>query len=160
MPNTGENINEQGIPNLTFTVSASNNVQAPVDKTLTIAEQAAEAKATGDAINVLAADIADLATDLSGVEARTGESILLGTTTGEVTIKEAIDDLGEEINDSKWPVGSIFMTISENMPDFFGTWIEILLPVSWGDLKNGTRNYKQVNEGDTTGPVHFWLRIA
>lgn len=62
MPDTQESINDTGLPVVsitvqetepplvTFGVSASQTVQAPVDPTLTISGKAADAKATGDEI--------------------------------------------------------------------------------------------------------------
>lgn len=64
-----ENTNENtGTPVLFMTVSPSQTVQAPVDSTLSIHEMAADAKATGDAIenlgSTLEQSIADLAADV------------------------------------------------------------------------------------------------
>ena len=50
-------------PTVEMYVSAANLVKAPVDKTLTISDMAADAKVTGDAIRTNTADIADLKTD-------------------------------------------------------------------------------------------------
>lgn len=67
-PNTDASIQETGLPVLQMTVSAGQTVQAPVDKTLSISEMPADAKATGDAINnlgsLLEQEISDLTTDV------------------------------------------------------------------------------------------------
>ena len=68
-PNTEGSIQESGgVPVLNMTVSASQTVQAPVDPTLSISEMAADAKATGDAINnlgtLLEQEISDLSADV------------------------------------------------------------------------------------------------
>ena len=63
-PNTESSIEESGIPEITLTLSVMDTVQAPVDATLSISGEAADAKATGDAIanlqTVLTAAIASL----------------------------------------------------------------------------------------------------
>jgi len=59
-----------------------------------------------------------------------------------------------------YPVGSIYMTVNDEAPDFTGTWVEIGITATWNQLKNGKRNYVELEEGDTGGTVHFWLRTA
>lgn len=54
--NTDDSLRENGLPNITMTVSAGNTVQAPIDTTLTIAGMGADAKATGDAIQAVSND--------------------------------------------------------------------------------------------------------
>ena len=120
-PQTAESI---GIPEIEVEVTVDHEVQWPVDKTLTIPDQAADAKETGDAIADLAADVADLA--------------------GNVT-------------DTLYPVGTILMTTSTTAPIDEGTWEEIVVPMTWGDAKNGTRSY---SAGTGTGTIHFWMRTA
>ena len=67
---TQESIDE-GIPRVTFTVRAGETVQAPVDDSLSVSGMAADAKATGDAIDAaqteLQAAIDDLDDDLKAV---------------------------------------------------------------------------------------------
>ena len=52
-PNTENSIETQGIPEITLQLEVMDTIQAPVDATLLIAGQAADAKATGDAIRGL-----------------------------------------------------------------------------------------------------------
>ena len=118
-----------GIPEVTFEVEVSNVVQTPVDDTLSIAGMAADAKATGDAIdaakNELQEEIDAIDTDVSGV-------------------------------------GSIYVSTSATAPTFGESnwnWQEILMPVTYGDLMSGARDYTEVGT-ETPGKVHFWLRIA
>lgn len=60
MAETGTAIDQiENIPEIEFTLHAFPSCVAPVDPTMTIAEQAAEAKATGDAVNELQANVAD-----------------------------------------------------------------------------------------------------
>lgn len=130
MPNTEESINETGgVPEIEMEMEVYGMVQTPVDPTLSIPEQAADAKATGDAIEAVAADLADLAADVA--------------------------DLPENVLDSVYPVGSIYISTSSTEPEFPGVWTEILIPLTWNDAKNGTRSY---TTGTGTGSVHFWLR--
>lgn len=56
-----------------------------------------------------------------------------------------------------YPVGSIYMSTSSTAPAFGGTWQEIKIPMTWGDLEDGNRSYA-VGEG--TGTIHFWKRIS
>jgi len=49
-PNTEQSIEETGIPEITLVLTVMETVQAPVDATLSISGEAADAKATGDAI--------------------------------------------------------------------------------------------------------------
>lgn len=99
--NTAENILENGIPRIQMRVSPSQNVQTPVDKTLSISEMAADAKATGDAINnlgsLLEGEIEDLAAD-----------VLLKTWVS-----------------SAYPVGSVYCTAGNSVPEAIGgTWTD------------------------------------
>lgn len=121
MPNTEESINETGMPEIQMSMDVYGLVEAPVDATLTIAGDAADAKATGDAIANVEAEISDI--ESGGI----------------------------------FPVGTIWMTISASAPPFSGTWQEITMPMSWNDLKNGTRTHMT---GTGSGSVHFWLRTA
>lgn len=141
MPDTEDSIQQNGIPVLTMEVSqespvltmevdAANDVQWPVDSSLSIQGEAADAKATGDAIGNLEVDISDLSTEI------------------------------EDIPTVIYPVGSIIMTASEEAPGFPGTWTEIAITATWDQLTSGKRGYATLAEGDTGGAVHFWMRTA
>lgn len=125
-----------GIPEVTFEVEVANVVQTPVDDTLKIAGMAADAKATGEAIDAAKAEL-----------------------------QEEIDAIDTDVNSvygKVFPVGSIYVSTSATAPTFGGTewrWQEILLPVTYGDLMSGARDYAEVGT-ETPGTVHFWLRIA
>lgn len=125
-----------GIPEVTFEVEVANVVQTPVDDTLTIAGMAADAKATGEAIDA-----------------------------AKNELQEEIDAIDTDVNSvygKIFPVGSIYVSTSATAPTFGGTnwrWQEILLPVTYGDLMSGARDYAEVGT-ETPGTVHFWLRIA
>lgn len=108
------------IPEITFTLEVSETVQAPVDPTLSIQGQAADAKATGDAINAL-----------------------------QIAMTAAIAAL--------FPIGAIYVSTSATAPAFYGTWQEIQIPATWGDLEDGNRSY---SDGTGTGNLHFWRRTA
>ena len=53
MADTENSIENEGIPEITLVLTVMDTVTAPVDPTLSIAGQAADAKATGDAIAAL-----------------------------------------------------------------------------------------------------------
>ena len=121
MPNTDESIVEtSGIPEITLQLEVMDTVQAPVDATLSIAGQAADAKATGDAITALS-----------------------------TAITQAIAAL--------FPIGAIYVSTIDTAPVFYGTWVEITIPATHGDLKNGNRSFE---DGTGTGNLHFWRRTA
>lgn len=108
------------IPEITFTLSVSDTVQAPVDDTLSVQGQAADAKATGDAIAAL-----------------------------QTTLTAAIAGL--------FPIGSVYGSTATTAPAFYGTWTEIQMPATWGDLEDGNRSY---TDGTGTGNLHFWRRTV
>ena len=109
-----------GIPEISLQIEVMDTVEAPVDTTLSIAGQAADAKATGDAINAL-----------------------------ETSLTQAVAAL--------FPVGAIYVSTSSTAPTFYGTWVEIVIPVTHGDLYGGYRSYV---DGTGTGTLHFWRRTA
>lgn len=118
-----------GIPEVEMAVSVSGMTQYPVDKTLAIEDMAADAKATGEAIINLQGDIADLESEI------------------------------QDITNVAYPVGSIYMTVTDEPPTFPGVWVEVAIKATWSQLKSGVRNYAELEEGQTGGTVHFWLRL-
>ena len=110
----------ESIPEIDMQIEVAETVQAPVDDTLSIAGEAADAKATGDAINALS-----------------------------TTLTAAIAAL--------FPIGAIYISTVSTAPVFYGTWVEITIPTSWGDLEDGNRSYA---DGTGSGTLHFWRRTA
>ena len=120
MADTENSIETEGIPEITLQLQVMDTVQAPVDSSLSVAGEAADAKATGDAINTLS-----------------------------TTLSTAIASL--------FPIGAIYVSTIDTAPVFYGTWVEITIPTSWGDLEDGMRSYV---DGTGTGTLHFWRRVA
>lgn len=143
MPNTEESIQENGIPEISFTMQANTTIPQAVDDTLTIEDEAADAKATGDAIRALEGDIGALNATTLYMD---GE-----TRTPANTIAAVIAAL--------FPIGSMYITTGSAQPpavlDF--TWTEILMPITWGDAANGSRSW---TAGTGSGTVHYWRRTA
>lgn len=120
------------IPEIQFDVNIDESVPTPVDDTLSIAGEAADAAAVGTALT----NVADTAQ---------------GNLTSAVnTINAAIAAL--------FPVGAIYVSTSSTAPVFYGTWVEIMIPATWDDLTNGSRDYAAKGEDDTPGTIHFWRR--
>lgn len=158
MPNTQESIeNTGGIPEIEFEMLVSGMTQTAVDPTLTVPGMAADAKATGDAIGDANANIADLFEAVEGLNGKTGEDIKLTSEEESPTVAEAIlNAFG-----NTWPVGSVFITESPELPEVIaslGEWKEISVPLTWGDIRTGTRSYEETEEGFVPGMLHFWLR--
>ena len=40
-----------------------------------------------------------------------------------------------------------------------GTWVEILMPMTWNDLKRGSRSYAELGQNPPERTVHFFLRM-
>lgn len=108
------------IPEITFALEVRDTVTAPVDATLSIQGEAADAKATGDAIALV-----------------------------QTTLQTALAGL--------FPIGSVYASVNSTAPAFYGTWVEITMPATWGDLEDGMRSY---SDGTGTGTLHFWRRTA
>lgn len=135
--NTSPESIDDGIPEVTFTLQVSQVVQAPIDDTLSIEGMAADAKATGDAINAAKAELQE---EIDAIE--TGVDSVAGTL---------------------FPVGSVYISTSDTAPTFGGStwaWQEIKIPATWGDIEDGFRSYEAVESGDATGTLHFWKRTA
>lgn len=120
MADTENNIATEGIPVITLELSVMQTVQAPVDATLSITGQAADAKATGDAIAAV-----------------------------QTALTAAIASL--------FPIGTIVTTSLTTPPAFYGTWVEVVFPATWGDVEDGMQTYIV---GTGTGNTHHWLRTA
>lgn len=118
--NTENSIEEQGIPEIGLRITPAETVQAPVDATLSISGEAADAAAVGAALARL-----------------------------QTTLETAIAAL--------FPVGAIYCSTSSTAPAFYGTWVEIKMPVTYGDLKDGNRSY---TDGAGAGTMHYWRRTA
>ena len=76
---------------------------------------------------------------------------------------DAIETGVDSVAGRLFPVGAIYVSTSASAPTFGGTnwnWQEIKIPVTQGDLMDGTRSYEALETGDTPGTIHFWLRIA
>ena len=96
--NTQNSINETGgIPEIEVSLEVSGMTQTPVDKTLTISDMAADAKAVGDKFADVDSDIYNIETALSGIETKTGDEIPLTGESGSQTITEAISGALSEI---------------------------------------------------------------
>lgn len=134
--NTQESIDD-GIPQVQFTLIVSEVIQTPVDDTLSIEGMSADAKATGEAIEEAKNEL-------------------------QTQMNELEDDVSN-LAGIFFPVGSVCVTTSETPPTFGGAlwnWQEILLPVKQGDLIDGSRSYAEKGENESSGSLHFWLRIA
>ena len=189
-------------------VQGANVITVPIDDTLSIQDEAADAKAVGDAL-ALKADKSELsqavtvdgqsadnqghillypqhipmsATDpttllakINAIDSKTGSDIPAKTGSTK-TIAQALEEAGAaqtaqtiKMSDaagsptiaaminSLFPVGSVYSSINNTPPTFYGTWQEIKIVATWADLKAGFRNYA---DGVSTGTVHFWRRTA
>jgi hypothetical protein len=122
-------------PEVEFQIEVANTVQTPVDDTLSIEGMAADAKATGEAIDAAKAELQE-----------------------EI---DAIDADIDSVYGNLFPIGSIYVSTSATAPTFGASnwqWQEIMMPVTYGDLMSGARNYAAVGSDDP-GTIHFWMRI-
>lgn len=178
-----------GIPLIELDLEVSGMTAYPTDTTLSVHGMAADAWKVGDKIGDLEADIAEInawtgadiplntlsgaptvayqvgtnttniATntgDINTIKAWTAADIPMSSTAGAQSVADAIGGIVSE----SYPVGSIYMTVSEDEPTFDGTWVEIAITATWSQLKTGKRGYAELEEGETGGTVHFWLRTA
>lgn len=146
-----------GIPEIDEDIEVFGMTQAEVDKTLTLEDCAADAKAVGDRFGNVEADIVDLDEKVREIENWTGEDILLKPN-DEQTVAGAIEELQDSTIQNVYPIGSIYMSTIAEAPSFLGTvWEEILITATWTQLKNGMRSHVA---GTSTGTVHFWVRTA
>lgn len=136
--NTPESIEQDGIPEVSFTLEVYNTIPAPVDDTLSIHGMAADAYETGVAIQAAKDDL-----------------------------QAEIDALGGNVASIAglfFPVGAVYVSTSDTAPTFGGenwNWEEIKIPVTQDDLVDGFRGYVAFASGDDPGEdhLHFWLRI-
>ena len=120
------------IPEIQFEINPAESVPTPVDSTLSVSGEAADAAAVGEA--------------LAGVASTAQENLESAVS----TIQAAIAAL--------FPVGAVYVSTSATAPQFFGSWVEIMIPATWDDVKNGARDYSDAGESDTPGTLHFWRR--
>lgn len=160
MPNTEQSIEQTGgVPEIEQEVEVFGMMQTPVDKTLAVSDMAADAKATGEAIAAVAEDIADLAADVADIQEWTAEDIPMSGSAGAQSVAAAIESMFANL----YPVGSLYITAAESLPSSIsdiGTWEEVAVPLTWGDIKKGSRNYEETDENFESGNLHMWLRTA
>lgn len=185
MPNTEESIQQTGgVPDVEMEVEICGMIQYPTDKSLSVEDMPADAKATGDAIASISEDLSDTMTDVSGILGWTGADIPVNGTAGADSIATIIaaiqawtgndipvsnasgaQKITEAINavyTNLYPVGSLYVTASPYVPsvlDAIGTWTEILMPMTWGDVEGGQRSYV-AKDTSASGNLHFWMRTA
>jgi hypothetical protein len=178
-----------GIPLIELDLEVSGMTAYPTDTTLEIHGMAADAWAVGDKLGDLQADVASInartgadipltaeqgapkiatqvgtnttniatnTSDINDIKAWTAADIPMSSTPGAQSVADAIGGIVSE----SYPVGSIYMTVGDEAPTFTGTWVEIAITATWAQLKTGKRGYAELEDGDSGGAVHFWLRTA
>lgn len=193
---TEQSIEQNGIPEITFEIDATTTVTQPTDPTLRNEGQPADAAAVGDAIDSIDGDIANLGTEISGLDGRldtveaaisptsatgvlyktdvdstlaitgkaadakaTGDAISGLETTLTTTINTQIESGLESIPAALFPVGAIYITTLAAIPDGLpGTWVEIVMPLTWQNINAGTRGYTTAGESTPARTVHLFLR--
>lgn len=167
-------------PEIVMQVEVSGMTKTEVDKTLSIEDCAADAKATGQAIANVAAALADYEEE---VDSRTAADIPYDDSQSPNSIQEEIEEVAldlhgqiEEVSgdvqsvaddlsgfqtdvyDLLYPIGSIYFSNSAIAPNFPGTyWVEVVKSATVAQIKAGTTGYTQ---GTGAGPVHYWLRTT
>lgn len=128
------------------TLSQNVLMKADMDDTLTKDGQPADAAAVGEAI--------------SDAKEKASTDLTQAITTLTQSVTDQITTGFNNITNGMFPVGSIYMTINTDVPAALpGTWVEILMPLTWRDVNAGTRSY--ITADQTTVPtrtVHYFLR--
>ena len=158
MPNTEQSIEETGgIPEIELEVEVNGMTQTAVDKTLSVDNMAADAKVVGERFADDEADLSQALQDIEEIQGWTAEDIKMSDEEGAPTIAEQFTEVLGQV----FPVGSLYMTTLTSLPDYIsalGTWVEVAVPLSYGDIRKGTRSYAETESGFTPGTIRFWLR--
>ena len=93
--------------------------------------------------------ISDNASAVVELSRKTGAVVVAPIPDTYYTMQEALELM--------FPVGSVYVSTSSTAPTFGGTWREIIIPSTWGDLEDGNRSYYY---GEGQGTLHFWKRTA
>lgn len=116
MPDTENSIEEQGIPEITLTVTALSTTQNAVDATLRNAGEAADAKAAGDAIRALESTVGGLnAETLYMDDEDQTETNTIAAKIGDM--EEAVDGLGEAIEGLSGTVDDAVLVTAQTLTD-------------------------------------------
>ncbi len=106
--------------------------------------------------------VLDLATRVAVNQGSVNEGKVLGIGSNGTVVPVDLSDSSfiSIFTNMVYPVGSIYITTLTNIPvSFSGTWIEIVMPITWNELKRGTRTYTELPEDPPNRTVHFFLRI-
>lgn len=160
MPNTEQSIEQTGgVPVIEVEVDVFGMAMYPTDKTLSVEDMPADAKATGDAIAEANSDIAEMLLDIKDLQERTGADIPLNRDAGAPTIAAAIANTFG----NTYPVGSVYISAADSLPSeiaAIGTWVEIAMPIRLVDIKKGSRTYAEAGQDYEHGNLRMWLRTA